>query len=107
MPTPLLRTAAQGRVPHPADLRYALRVAAIVVLSVAAGGIGGWLLRDATRESLTWSDFAREAAVAHLVCAPELQRPVEVLADREEQLLAWLSRQVGAAIEAPQLVEVG
>ncbi len=28
IPTPLLRAAAQGRVPRPADLRYALRVAA-------------------------------------------------------------------------------
>lgn len=107
IPTPLLRAAAQGRVPRPAGLRYALRVAAVVVLSVAVGGIGGWLLRDATRESLTWSDFAREAAVAHLVYAPELQRPVEITADREEELLAWLSRRVGAAIEAPRLIEVG
>ncbi len=107
IPTPLLRAAAQGRVPRPARLRRALRVAAIVAVSVAMGGAGGWLLRDATGEFRVWSDFARDAAVAHLVYAPELQRPVEITADREEQLLAWLSRRVGAPIEAPRLVDVG
>ncbi len=107
IPARLLRAAAQGRVSGPAGMRSVLRVAAVVVLSVAVGGIGGWLWRDATMEPSAWSDFARQAASAHLVYVPELQRPVEVTADQETQLLQWLSRRIGARIEAPTLADVG
>ena len=107
IPARLLRAAAQGRAARRAGLRRVLRVAATVVLSVAVGGIGGWLWRDATMAPPAWSDFARQAASAHLVYAPELQRPVEVTAEQEAQLLAWLSRRVGARIEAPKLADVG
>ncbi|MEE9205916.1 MAG: anti-sigma factor, partial [Acidimicrobiia bacterium] len=67
----------------------------------------GWLWRDATIEPPAWSDFARQAASAHRVYAPELQRPVEVTAEQETQLLAWLSQRVGARIKAPKLADVG
>ncbi len=107
VPARLLRTAARGRVASRTGLKRVLRVAATVVLSVAVGGIGGWLWRDATIEPPAWSDFARQAASAHLVYAPELRRPVEVSADQEAQLLRWLSRRVGAPIAAPRLADVG
>ncbi len=107
IPARLLRAAARGRVPGPTGMRSVLRVAALVALSVAVGGIGGWLWRDATIEPPAWSDFARQAASAHLVYAPEIQRPVEVTADQEKQLLQWLSRRTGARIEAPTLADVG
>ncbi len=106
IPARLLRAAAQGRAARRAGLQRLLRAAA-VVLAVAAGGIGGWLGRDAMMEPPAWSNFALQAASAHLVYAPELQRPVEVTAEQEAQLLAWLSRRVGARIEAPRLADVG
>ncbi|MFQ5618365.1 MAG: anti-sigma factor family protein [Rhodospirillales bacterium] len=107
IPARLLRAAARGRVPGPTGVRSVLRVAALVALSVAVGGIGGWLWRDASIEPPAWSDFARQAAAAHLVYVPEIQHPVEVTADRQTQLVQWLSRRIGARIEAPTLSDVG
>jgi len=107
VPPVLLRAAAQGRVSRPMRLQRVLRIAVVVVVAVAAGGIGGWLLRDATKEPPAWSDFARQAAVAHLVYAPEFKHAVEVSADQEAQLLRWLSRRVGAPITSPRLADVG
>ncbi len=107
VPAPLLRAAARGRAAPRAGVQRVLRVAAAVVVSVAVGGIGGWLWRDATIVPPAWSEFARQAASAHVVYAPELRHPVEVTADQETQLLRWLSRRVGAPIKAPRLADVG
>ncbi|MBI1771180.1 MAG: anti-sigma factor [Burkholderiales bacterium] len=47
--------------------------------------------------------FAHQAAVAHLVYSPDARRPVEVGAEQEEQLVAWLSRRMGSPMRAPKL----
>lgn len=47
--------------------------------------------------------FAHQAAVAHLVYSPDVRRPVEVGAEQEEQLVAWLSRRMGSPMRAPKL----
>ena len=107
VPPSLLRAAAKGRPSHPTSPWRIARVAAVVFFSVAVGGIGGWLARDSIERPARWSDFARQAAVAHLVYAPDAKRPVEVKADQETQLLAWLSRRLGAPIRAPNLAKVG
>lgn len=51
--------------------------------------------------------FARRAAVAHVVYSPDVRRPVEVGAEQEDQLVAWLSRRLGTAVRAPDLHDVG
>ena len=51
--------------------------------------------------------FARRAAVAHVVYSPDVRRPVEVGADQEEQLVAWLSKRLGVALKPPRLGRVG
>lgn len=107
VPPGLLQAAAKERDSRPTRLRRIARVAAVIVLTMAMGGVGGWLLRDAIEEPPPWSDFARQAAVAHLVYAPETKRPVEVTAAQETQLLAWLSRRLGAQIKAPRLADLG
>lgn len=53
------------------------------------------------------SGFARRAAVAHVVYSPDVRRPVEVGADQEQQLVAWLSRRLGTEIKPPILTSVG
>jgi len=51
--------------------------------------------------------FAARAAVAHAVYAPDLRRPVEVDAAHEDQLVAWLSKRMGAPMRAPHLQAEG
>lgn len=77
----------------------AVRVAAVRSASMAASGglpAGGEL-----------SGFARRAAVAHVVFSPDVRRPVEVGADQEQQLVAWLSRRLGTEIKPPNLKPIG
>ncbi|TDV34481.1 anti-sigma factor RsiW [Paraburkholderia caballeronis] len=51
--------------------------------------------------------FARQSALAHVVYAPDVVRPVEVGADREHEMPSWLSRQLGTSMPAPVLTSVG
>ena len=51
--------------------------------------------------------FAQRAAVAHAVYSPEQRRPVEVDAAHEDQLIAWLSKRMGAPMNPPHLQAVG
>lgn len=47
--------------------------------------------------------IARRAALAHATYAPEVRHPVEVGADQEKHLVAWLSKRLGGDVRAPQL----
>jgi anti-sigma factor RsiW len=49
--------------------------------------------------------MARRAAVAHAVYSPEVRHPVEVGADQEQHLVAWLSKRLGVKVKAPNLSE--
>lgn len=49
----------------------------------------------------------RLAAVAHAVYAPEVRHPVEVAADQEAHLTAWLSKRLGAQLKVPRLEPAG
>lgn len=53
------------------------------------------------------SGFARRAAVAHVVYSPDVRRPVEVGADQEQQLVAWLSKRLGTEVKPPSLQALG
>jgi anti-sigma factor RsiW len=90
--------------------RYAL-VAGWAVLGFMIGGITGWELRDARQAPMPPADFgavmARRAAIAHATYSPEVRHPVEVGADQEAHLVAWLSKRLGAPLRAPKLEEVG
>ena len=106
---PTLRQAA--RRPAPWFARPALAAAAALLLALAAGG--GWALRGAhdapllTAATSHANDFAARAAIAHVVYAPEVKRPVEVDGAHEEQLVTWLSKRLGAPMKAPHLQAVG
>ncbi len=55
----------------------------------------------------TLTGFARRAAVAHVVYSPDIRRPVEVGADQEQQLVAWLSKRLGTEVKPPSLQPIG
>ena len=99
----------QRALPRPRMRRFAL-VAGWVVLGVALGGIGGWQLRgmQATPSAGDGAGaLARRAAVAHATYSPEVRHPVEVGADQEAHLVAWLSKRLGTQLRAPKLEAVG
>jgi anti-sigma factor RsiW len=87
----------------PPLLRYAA-----VAGAFAVGVAVGWLLNTYTTErqaeSSTW---ARRAAIAHVVYSPEVRHPVEVGADQEAHLVAWLSKRLGAPLKVPHLGGLG
>jgi anti-sigma factor RsiW len=51
--------------------------------------------------------FAQRAAVAHVVYSPDQRRPVEVDAAHEDELVAWLSKRMGAPMKPPHLQALG
>jgi anti-sigma factor RsiW len=82
-----------------------------LVAGLIAGGIGGWQLHErgglAPPPAAEAPNFVRRAAVAHATYSPEVRHPVEVGADQEDHLVAWLSKRLGAPIRAPKLESVG
>src|SRR5262249_45771313 len=53
------------------------------------------------------SAWARRAAIAHVVYSPEVRHPVEVGADQEAHLVAWLSKRLGTPLKVPGLGSLG
>lgn len=92
-------------------LRGYARVAGWIALGATLGVMAGWQLRAwqaqetlarARGPSIAWS-----AAVAHVTYSPEVRHPVEVGADQEAHLVAWLSKRLGAQLRVPALDAVG
>ena len=83
--------------------RYAAAVAIFTV-----GAAVGWLLRGGSiTPQVIPVSFARLAATAHAVYAPEVRHPVEVPASEEAHLVGWLSKRLGTTLKAPQLTPLG
>jgi anti-sigma factor RsiW len=88
-------------------MRPALRYAAVAGW-LMLGGVGGWYLHDySVAKSADTIAFAHRAAVAHIVYSPEVRHPVEVGADQEAHLVAWLSKRIGGSLKVPQLTPLG
>lgn len=91
------------------------RTAALAAGWIAVGGalglLGGWQLHvwhNASPAALAdGSMMARRAAIAHVVYSPEVRHPVEVGADQEQHLVAWLSKRLGIKVRAPKLDDAG
>ena len=114
---PRVLRAAQPRTPW-----YLQRAAAGIAIALVSGAVG-WGLRGGVPgmppesvlaqqgpASITMASatgFAQRAAVAHAVYSPEQRRPVEVDAAHEDQLIAWLSKRMGAPMKPPHLQAVG
>lgn len=83
--------------------------AAVVALLLSAGAAGGWLARDRLGPDGSGGQAAlpRLAADAHLVYAVEVRHPVEVGAEQEAHLVQWLTKRLGAEVQAPSLHGLG
>ena len=92
---------------HP-GLRWLMRYAAVACW-VGLGAIGGWFLHRSTgaEHAPHAPGWAIRAAVAHAVYSPEVRHPVEVGADQEEHLIAWLSKRLAAPVRIPKLNALG
>jgi anti-sigma factor RsiW len=95
---------------------YGQRLAASVAIAVVSAA-SAWWVRGSVDQTLALAPmiqvapgltgFAQRAAVAHGVYSPEVRHPVEVGADQEAHLVAWLSKRLGAAVQAPRLQPLG
>lgn len=85
------------------------KATAVAVLMTASVGAGWWLKADSIesgRETPAMS-FARQAASAHMLFAPDLRHPVEFGADQQDNLLLWLTERMGEQVHAPSLQDIG
>ena len=100
------RLLPPANAPRWIDLRRLATVAWI-----ALGVLIGFALRDqtlpASGKAAQANSLPRQAAIAHAVFVPEVRHPVEVGADQEAHLVAWLSKRLGAPLKAPQLDSAG
>jgi len=77
---------------------------------IAVGAAAGWQLHDVfapRTTAIAETPISRTAAIAHVTYSPEVRHPVEVGADQESHLVAWLSKRLGAKVRAPNLESVG
>lgn len=123
-PAPDPRQAALSARPDASAWRWLAplqRIAAGLLVALA-GGAAGWYLRGpdglpsasptpyeqaAADLSPERASLPRDAAIAHAVYSPERRHPVEVGADQESHLVAWLSKRLGTSLHPPQLARQG
>ena len=101
-----LSRAASRRVP----MRRIAAIAGWIALGSVIGASVAWQLRPERPPVQATPDaslMARRAAIAHAVYSPEVRHPVEVSADEEQHLVAWLSKRLGAKLRVPKLDEAG
>jgi anti-sigma factor RsiW len=111
----VLEEAVPGRLKRAFGERRRWRPAAIaaawVVLGAAVGGIAGYQLHEVRSPAPQALDsgmlMARRAALAHATYSPEVRHPVEVGAEQEQHLVAWLSKRLNTKVRAPKLDEAG
>ena len=82
-----------------------------LAIGLAVGSLAGWQLAGERSLPRPTADapaaMAHRAAIAHATYSPEVRHPVEVGADQEAHLVAWLSKRLGAPVRAPKLEAVG
>ncbi|WP_024301621.1 anti-sigma factor [Pseudogulbenkiania sp. MAI-1] len=111
MPLGLLDAAKPpGRRDRHAWLRQAMAASLVFALGVGGGWYGQSYLRQAVQVpdgAYVADNLPRQAAMAHVVYSPDIRRPVEIGAEQEGQLVAWLSRRMHSRIEPPKLAAAG
>lgn len=84
------------------------RVAASIAL-ISLGSVIGWQSNELLRTQPAWEQLVlvQPAATAHRVYAAEVRHPVEVPAEQEAHLTAWLSKRFDAEVRIPDLNPAG
>ncbi len=117
VPPQRIVAAAQPRTPW-----FSQRLVAGLAIALISGAVG-WEMRGTLRSPderstlaqqttsplrlAVSSGFVQRAAVAHAVYSPDQRRPVEIDAAHEDQLVAWLSKRMGAPMKPPALQGLG
>jgi anti-sigma factor RsiW len=118
---PVLDEALPGRLGAPPRRPWQWQKLAAGIAIAVSSGSAGWLLHGAstgdvqfaqgdamrTMPAVAAGGLAHQAAIAHVVYSPDVKRPVEIGADQEEQLVAWLSKRLGSPIRPPRLGKLG
>ena len=92
---------------RPSYLRPLLRYAAVIGWFALGGAVGWYWHGFESRGPADTASLVRQAVIAYAVYTPEVRHPVEVGADDEEHLVAWLSKRLGASVRVPHLGGVG
>jgi len=95
------------RFTRPRRRSAARRVAAIAAWLVLGSAIGWQLHAYTAVRQVETGAWARRAAMAHAIYSPEVRHPVEVGADQEAHLVAWLSKRLGTPLKIPHLGAFG
>ncbi len=108
---PVLNEAIPQRLTRPQRKTWnsfpQLRYAAVAVWLVI-GGTLGWFMHGAQEgHSAAAMTLAHQAVLAHAIYTPEVRHPVEVGADQEAHLTAWLSKRLGSPLKVPHLGATG
>ncbi|MDX1514130.1 MAG: anti-sigma factor [Gammaproteobacteria bacterium] len=105
LPPRILHAVMQGGSSIP------LRIAAAIAWMAVGGVIGGvavnHLAEKESAEMAAVRPLPREAAYAHTVYVPEVRHAVEVGADEQAHLNAWLSKRLAHPVNAPDIREIG
>ena len=84
--------------------RLFLQRAAAALALLLVGAIAGWFGRDlAQHGDRIVQALASESFSAHKVFVVEVRHPVEVAAEKEQHLVRWLTKRLGADVRAPDL----
>jgi anti-sigma factor RsiW len=80
-----------------------------LVAGIALVGLGTMLGLGTAQhfEQVQQASLANRAMVAYQTFAPEVRHPVEVAADDQDHLKAWLSKRIGTEIKIPDLQNAG
>jgi len=100
---------AVDRPKRPIFSPWSLQRLAAGILIALVSGVAGWLAHGqySSVDRLAQTSLPRQAAVAHVVFTPDVRRPVEVRAEQEEQLVAWLSKRLAVPVRPPKLAGLG
>lgn len=105
-PVPARLRATVERIRPQRSWRAAAALAWLTLGALAGAG-GGYRLGLDASDGAGLGELPRRAAVAHAVYSPEVRHPVEVGADQEQHLVAWLSKRLGGELRIPELSSHG
>ncbi|SAK46788.1 transmembrane transcriptional regulator (anti-sigma factor) [Caballeronia hypogeia] len=108
-----LRTLKKRRWPGAANWPRFAGMAAALVLGIGIG-VGTNIGRDVSKMSNTravstdgMEGMARQAAIAHVVYMPAVDRPLDIGRDREQDFVQYLSNKLGTDVHPPMLTKSG